>query len=561
MNPWLNPLKRGYEDIVISLKERLKIIAPEMTDLTSNNPLIILGEFFAGCTEQLNYYIDISVREFFLQQTKKLSNAIRLSNFLDYRIKGAIAASSTVFMKLKKDGNDYTLPSGQIRILPSGTLFLSEQGYYFILTENFELKGPVSSFQVAVSQKVSVTNLLGTTVAGQANQAFKLTGKYVNDSLTYIDIAGEIYTLVNTLSRSKSTDLHFITEMGLDGEMYIKFGNGQFGKIPIGNTDVIATYYITDGINGNIQSNSINTIVNPPSFSGGVTIEITSSSSATGGSEYENLASIKISAPLSIRTLDRAVTRKDHIDLAKTYPGVGKAHLYFECGKTIDIYIYPIGGGIASNTFCKDVELWFDSKKMVCTFINVKPVGESFLVLDLAITGKFRMSSSQITQAVNNVLSKFLNSSTSEINKKVRKSDIYAIIDNLPEVEYVDINYVYVKPYAKPIGQTINQLIWNPIIGSSNNSSKKYQLVYLGDNFRLYEGGIYLSDIPTTNPIYSDQNISFEITLSSYLVGDRWEFVTIPYNQNIELSDYTVPILNISNVSMQITENFIGNEI
>ena len=69
----------------------------------------------------------------------------------------------------------------------------------------------------------------------------------------------------------------------------------------------------------------------------------------TGGSDYENLESMRERIPLQARTQGVAVTKRDYEDLAMMVAGVGKAKAEYNCGRKVSLYIYPSDSSVLGD--------------------------------------------------------------------------------------------------------------------------------------------------------------------------------------------------------------------
>ncbi|TAG94940.1 MAG: hypothetical protein EAZ20_00570, partial [Bacteroidetes bacterium] len=77
--------------------------------------------------------------------------------------------------------------------------------------------------------------------------------------------------------------------------------------------------------------------------------------------------------PIHLRTLQRAVTENDYIELAQLIPSVSKAGIVYKGDKKVYVYVVPKGGGLASNSLLNEVVLFFEDKKMITTTVEAYP--------------------------------------------------------------------------------------------------------------------------------------------------------------------------------------------
>lgn len=126
-----------------------------------------------------------------------------------------------------------------------------------------------------------------------------------------------------------------------DGSTAIRFGDGiEGGRLPTGKTNVRAIYRKYIGTDANLDKGKLTTLLQKPL---GVT-EVTNPEPSTGGADPEVIDDAKQNAPLTVLTLDRAVSVLDYQHYARAFSGVAKAHaLWINSGPSKGIYITLAG--------------------------------------------------------------------------------------------------------------------------------------------------------------------------------------------------------------------------
>lgn len=554
-NEWVGYLTRSHIQIKNSLLKRLGQKNPEITDHSESNILVIIISMFSGVAEMLNYYIDNMAREAFITTARRYSSVVKHTRLIDYRIKAAIAASVDIRISFKDNDENYVGSPVQF-IIPKGTKFHTNNNIPFLSTKDVTVKVGDIHVIIPAEQKTLQENMVLGITNGDSEQTLALNNNYVNGTL-YLKVGGEVWDNVNTLGLKGPNDKVYIVDIAIDKTAYVKFGDNINGATPAANLEVIGDYYTTLAEEGNVDiGNIVSTefmFSNIPGFDID-NIEITNLLKATGGTTYETIERIRRSAPLSLRTLDRAVTKQDYIDIALLSPGVDKATVHFNCGKYVNIYISPIGGGIAQTALIDSTKLFIEDRKMITTFINVSAAGESYIVIDLDVTGKFRVSSALVREDVIKTLLDEYGYDKSDVNRKIRLSDIIALIDNLDKVDYLDIKSIYLKPYLRPLNHT-NPCYSNIQILSGSVGVVKWKLQFDGLYMRLYKNGVFQGNITIDSPFIDNANImKINIIPSSYAVGEEWEFYTHPFSNNLETTDFTVPVMLLENIQLNVNE-------
>lgn len=186
--------------------------------------------------------------------------------------------------------------------------------------------------------------------------------------------AEEEWARVENFLNSLGTDKHCRVEFDEEGRGIIIFGDGLNGKIPAAGTDNIRAQYRTmEERDGNVGANTVtvnkagiafvNSIRNPRPGSGYAPRE---------GGTVADLARLKVAGPASLRTLDRAVTPSDVVDLTLAYvsPTSGTRPfvraLAVEEGfgpKTIECVVVGAGGTVPNVSQLQELETYFNGDR------------------------------------------------------------------------------------------------------------------------------------------------------------------------------------------------------
>jgi predicted phage baseplate assembly protein len=183
------------------------------------------------------------------------------------------------------------------------------------------------------------------------NSVFELPNTpVVEGSISVYVQYGTVYakwTQVQHLLDFGPNDLVYTVKSDENNVVSIYFGDGVSGAIPINSSVIRAMYVVGGGNIGNVSANTIDTIVYIPSLTSSQTSALTSAitvingTAATGGSDPESNDEIRSSAPLALRSSNRAITLQDYEDLTTTVTGIGKAKAYGSTWTSVTVYIAP----------------------------------------------------------------------------------------------------------------------------------------------------------------------------------------------------------------------------
>lgn len=562
-NPWLNPLQRSYNSIKATLISKLKAKIPEITDYSEGNILVIILSVFSAIAEVLHYYIDNTAQESFFITARRYSSLYKHAKLVDYHIKSGIPA--TVDLMLYREGNKMLTTD---IVIPVNTVFKSSDGKQWLTTKTISWPKNSYSIKVPVEQKnIISTNLIDFGMVTDSNIQIELgklptNQKYVEGSMV-LTIGNDTWNIVETFAYSNSNSKVFKVEVDEVNEPIIIFGNGKYGMKPPIGSNVYGRYYVTFGSLGNIGPNTFNTVpqdlLNIQND-----LKVTNIVSASGGSDYENFNMLKDHIPLSIKTLGVAITKDDYESITKLIPGVSKAYVNYICGRYVEIYITPDNGGEASQALLDSVEATLSKSKVLTTSLTIKSTKEQQIQLELDIHSKRSFNKNDVSDQVLAALLNNYSNQASDINKIIRLSDIYALVDNLSMVDYLKVKNLYFIPIPIPTTSTQSNLVitnytqeyfktgvLKETLKIKIISATQYQI---HTNTGLIITGTYGQALTVTSI-----NCKFSITIGndnvSYNIGDTYELNLQPMNDDLTPLNYAIPILTLPNIKLNIYES------
>jgi len=200
----------------------------------------------------------------------------------------------------------------------------------------------------------SVSQILGSGDARKAFQAFALQQSPLTfvpadnprgaSSTLEVQVDGVTWTERPSTYGAAASDRVFVTRDEPDGTVSVAFGDGLLGSRPAsGSNNVRATYRKGVGAAGNVQREQLSQALDRPLGLKGVTNLV----AATGGVDPEAEAHARVSIPIPVRTLGRAVSLQDFADFALAFTGIGKASatvLTLGTGRTIVVTVADENG-------------------------------------------------------------------------------------------------------------------------------------------------------------------------------------------------------------------------
>lgn len=448
-NSWLTPYQRSFNSIKQQILSKMRVNVPEITDYTEGNILVMIISIFSAIAEVIHYYMDNIARETFFTTARRYSSLYRHAKLVDYHIKAGVPASTDLTL-YTSDGKSL----GEEIIIPIGTKWTSRDGKVWINTKSFTWNPAFKSIKVPVTQKYLAkqeVNLGVITYRGMNIELGNIPADqfYVEGSMTlYID--GETWTLVDTFAYSGPFDKVYKVELNDSLVPTIYFGDNINGIMPSINSKLTGSYYLTYGAASNIEEDSFSQVpAEIQSLIPTKRLKIKQESAASGGSNYEGFEALKRRVPLSIKTLGVAITKEDYEAIAMLQEGVLKAYVNYICGRYVQVFIVPDNYGVASNWLIGQVRDKLVASKVITTNIQVFPVYVAKLRFQLEVFGNKSFTSLEIKNQIQEALLKKYSWENAELSNIIKLSDVYALIDNLPVVDYVNINSMYLltDPY------------------------------------------------------------------------------------------------------------------
>lgn len=171
-----------------------------------------------------------------------------------------------------------------------------------------------------------------------AADSIKVYNKQTGEELLYVS------SFVSKDALDTSLAYPYVMEMNEDQTFRIRFGNADILNskrlLPAGTT-VSIFYRVTDGAIGNIPNGFINYTTNITDESNvSYQMDINNSQLGAGGTNKESLSSAVLNGPLSLRTMDRAVTPEDYNIILDRNTSIFKSKTYTATNMPVNFKSY-----------------------------------------------------------------------------------------------------------------------------------------------------------------------------------------------------------------------------
>lgn len=546
-NTWVGYIQRSYRLIKDAVIAKFAIKIPELTDHSESNPLIKMLSVWSGIAEMLGYYIDYQAREAFLVTCTRFKSAVKFAKQVGYRVKGQIPASVEMRFYFENP-----LPSPVL--IPIGTEVQTNDEIIFTTTENLTIPSGESEGFVDAVQQISFSNEFLGTSDGSASQVFSMGDKIV-DSSVIVFVDGSGWTSVDSFIKSFQESKHYVAGLGETAEMEVTFGDGFKGELPVIGQELRVNYAVSEGELGNVAPNTVTEVVTSISTPSGFVLKATNPARAVGGANAETLEDLKRKIPIFVRTQERAVTREDYRDVALLAGGVGKAGVFYECGKFVEVYVSPVGGGLATETLLSNVEVFFKTRKMVTTKVTARAAGalRAIVELDLEVLGGFVRA--DVVETLKENIASFLSADAQDIGGRVKINDLIEVFETSQGVDVTSLIRFYLVPYARPLNDNNEQLDWTPNLKTASQDTVKWEVRFISDSiYQVVKDDVFIANFNVGSMVMADE-LTFTIH-SNYSAGKTWQFYTYPYSfqnfiKSIVLREPSLPlVLDLNDITI-----------
>jgi hypothetical protein len=454
--PQVDYTSRDYAAIRKDLIDLIEDYAPLWTNRDPSDFGMTILENFAYMGDILNYYIDKSANEAFISTASQRDSVLQIAKLLGYKPTESTAAKVTLSFSNSTAGA-ITVPA--LTQVATSTVSNSTTNQIIFETDT-ALTVPAGSTgtTVTATQGVTVPSASIGTSNGTVNQSFKLIKTPVITGSISLTVGGVSYTEVPYLIDYNSYDPVFSTYTNAAGVTFVVFGDGISGRVPPNNAVVLASYRIGGGTEGNVAANTIKSIITTAGItpsSAGLSVlnkylSALDDGSGKGGADPEATDSIRINAPLSVRSLNRAVSLSDYSALAVQVSRVAKAIAIADVYSSVTLFFAPVGDrGVESdgvtptatfNTIKAAIESYLIDKIPANTTVTYQPPSYVTVYVTAAITCLPQYKQTIIQANVNSILTELFAFNNVAFADRITLQDVMSAIASVEGVAYSQIS-------------------------------------------------------------------------------------------------------------------------
>jgi hypothetical protein len=455
---------RDYYAIREQLIARVQDRVPTWTGNNTADFGLALIEAFSYLGDLMSYYIDRNANENSIFTATQRDSVINIAQTYGYIPSGYRSASTTLTFSNSSTDTPFTIPAGTVI---SGDVVIGDTvNTIYFTTEADVVSNPgVDNGTITViahdGRDVALVSteaneygeILGSS-DGTPNQVYALLENPVVDtSVEVYVLEGDAYSKwrqVQHLIDYGPYDQVFSLSIDAENNVSVVFGDGVSGQIPPYLSDIRAKYIVGGGSLGNVVANTLTNIEYVPNLSHGDLvalqsyITVTNLDIAVGGSDPESLAQIRYSAPLTLRSNNRAVTLEDFRSIALSVAGKAKATA--NVWTSVTLYVAPtrlisdtdLAPGLDSmetptvefTALSADVLTALSGKTLIGTSVTVQPPTYVDVILNVAYTKLPQYTTTEVERNIKTALVTSLNYVNLDFGQTIHQQDIEYILNN-----------------------------------------------------------------------------------------------------------------------------------
>ena len=254
------------------------------------------------------------------------------------------------------------------------------------------------------------------------------------------------------------------------------FGDGIMGQQLTAGQQVQMSYRTGGGTIGNISATQLSSL----GSSAPNVISVTNTEPFSGGTDAPTLAQIQALVPLSLSTLERAVTAPDYGNIILlNFPQISQAQASVanvQTGIDLDIYVVPVGTTVLPITsnpnLLTSIGNFINLHKMVTTQFSILDGLNVALLISIKVYVSANSSRKVVTTNINNALNTYFAFDSGTISpagtgptfaQEVLLANVYEILDGIGGIDRFEIKKLTYQPNEVPRANNINQVFFEDI--------------------------------------------------------------------------------------------------
>jgi hypothetical protein len=315
-----------FDTIKSNLKNFLKQQSEFQDYDFEGSGMAVLLDLLAYNTHYNAYYLNMIANESFLDTALLRNSVVSHAKKMGYTPRSTKASKAIINVSVETNSSNtgtLTMEAGQTFI----SNMIDNRPYRFIVLDAVSVSKSNTKFNfinVPVYEGELVSYNYTHTQSSNPRQTFTINDPNVDISTLKVSVRPSasntqvsVYNRATDVINVAQTDEVYYIEESLDGKYQIFFGDDVVGKKLPDGAIVTLTYLITNGP----VPNGANNFTLATAIGSYINVTIDSVVKASSGAARETVDEIKYSAPLSLTSQNRAVTKNDYVRLIQQkYP-------------------------------------------------------------------------------------------------------------------------------------------------------------------------------------------------------------------------------------------------
>jgi hypothetical protein len=546
-----------------SVKANLKLFLQGQTQFDSydfeGSAMSIILDVLAYNTVYNALYTNLAVNESFIDSASKRSSVVSLAKGLGYTANSRRSARATLSITVTTAATDTAI----VLTLPRGTVFNGTNAngswVYQTLTDYSVAKSD-GAFTFPEVEVTEGTLLSSTYVATTGSQYVIPTATVDTSTISVLvrpspsSAAVTRYYSAEDILRAKSTDAVYFIKQRDDLLYEIYFGDNSIGKAVTANNAVRIEYLAANGA----AANGSTLFAYQSGWRSDIAVDVETVRAGYGGTEEEDIESIRMNAPKSWVTQNRAVTTADYENILRAnYPSIESIHAWGGQDNVPKVYGKVF---ISAKPYNAESFALYEKQAMIQLLqqnhgvVSITPeiVDPTYLNVELTCnvyynTNTLRWTPGELATLVRNKISEYA-STLNRFDSVFRYSRISALVDSVDSGIVGNSSSLRVRSTILPqygLNSKYALIVNNPATPGTFYSTRFYvpdvaNRVYFKDDslgtLKLYSEDIdgvptYIKDIGTIDYTTCAWNIP-ALTVAS-LHDSLLEFVFTPRSNDV----------------------------
>lgn len=439
---------KDYEGFRHDMLNLLKAKIPDYTDFSESDMGVVLIELLAHGLDVLSFYNDKVANEIFPDTAVERESIIRHCRRLGYELKNATPSQYYQVFKIIPQSREYVIPRGtklntrgderiEFELMEDVRIPPNCNGLEKDLEGNYLYKGLVEHGYTVNSDILGSSN-------GTAYQEFTISyAPVITESLhVYVRDKSNIeeWKRVGNFIDSDVTSKEYVIETTDNDFVKVMFGSGISGMIPpIYDNGISASYRVGGGIVGNVALETITEMSSKPA----VIVDTMNIEQVQIAVDKESVEEARIHAPLSLRTLWRAVSLEDYQNLLiQQYPE--ELHCVKAIAEddrfTISIYALLKGMDTLPNNYKEKYLAFLDERKEIGYNLQMYPPTFATFNLTATVTTNKAYKNIEVKTMLDGYLNDYFALGKYNFGDKLMTSRLIKDLMSLPGVYDVEIS-------------------------------------------------------------------------------------------------------------------------